>query len=131
MAGTIRVGTDYQEFVKELDLAENYQSRQNGDNARWHILLAIGLIVIRFVGSLCVLSVSDSGNGEKMENTVGMRIKERRLAMGFTQEELAMFCVQRNLPYQPTSLARMMIKVGVLREMAPVLGTTVAYLAVK
>ena len=51
MAGTIRVGTDYQEFVKELDLAENYQEPTKREYARWHILLAAGFIGIRFVDS--------------------------------------------------------------------------------
>ena len=66
------------------------RSLKNGDNARWHINVATGLIVIRFVDSFsCAYFLFDSGNGEKMEMTMGMRIRECRVKMGMTQEELA------------------------------------------
>lgn len=42
------------------------RSLQNGNNARWHIIVATGLIIIRFVDSFsCVYFRFDSGNGEK------------------------------------------------------------------
>ena len=61
-----------------------------------------------------------------MEKTVGMRIKERRLAMGMTQEELADILEIAKIDIV---LHQNDVKVGILKEMAPVLGTTVAYLA--
>lgn len=53
-------------------------------------IIAIGFIGIRFVDSfLCVVSVLTPEMERRMEKTIGMRIKECRLAMGMTQEELA------------------------------------------
>ena len=64
-----------------------------------------------------------------MEKTVGMRIKERRLAMGMTQEELADILCTKKSTISAYELGKNDVKVGILKEMAPVLGTTVAYLA--
>lgn len=64
-----------------------------------------------------------------MEKTVGMRIKERRLAMGFTQEELADILCTKKSTISAYELGKNDVKVGILKEMAPVIGTTVAYLA--
>ena len=92
-------------------------------------LLATGLIVIRFVGSFCVLSVSDSGNGEKKMNmTIGQRIKECRKKMGMTQEELA------ELSYIPKSTLSAYerdlvdIKMGTIKELAKIFHITAGYL---
>ena len=64
-----------------------------------------------------------------MEKTIGMRIKERRLAMGMTQEELADLMCTKKSTISAYELGKNDIKVGVLEEMAPLLGTTVSYLA--
>lgn len=64
-----------------------------------------------------------------MEKTVGMRIKERRLAMGLTQEELADLLCTKKSTISAYELGKNDVKLGILKEMAPVLGTTVAYLA--
>ena len=64
-----------------------------------------------------------------MENTVGMRIRECRVKMGITQEELAdMMCTKKST-ISSYELGKNDVKVGILEEMAPLLGTTVSYLA--
>ena len=64
-----------------------------------------------------------------MKKTVGMRIRECRLAKNITQEELAeMMCIKK-ATISAYELGKNDIKVGVLEEMAPLLGTTVSYLA--
>ena len=64
-----------------------------------------------------------------MENTVGMRIRECRVKMGITQEELAdMMCTKKST-ISSYELGKNDVKVGILEEMAPLIGTTVAYLA--
>lgn len=53
-------------------------------------ILAAGFIGIRFVDSFFVLiSVLTPEMEKRMEKTIGMRIKECRVKMGMTQEELA------------------------------------------
>ena len=64
-----------------------------------------------------------------MENTVGMRIRECRVKMGITQEELAdMMCTKKST-ISAYELGKIDVKVGVLEELAPLLDTTVSYLA--
>ena len=64
-----------------------------------------------------------------MENMVGMRIRECRVKMGITQEELAdMMCTKKST-ISAYELGKNDVKVGILKEMAPLIGTTVAYLA--
>ena len=116
-------------LVEPSDLASIIRRLQNGDNARWHILLATGFIVMRFVGPFCVLSVSDSGNGEKkMNETIGQRIKECRKKMGMTQEKLA------ELSYIPKSTLSAYerdlvdIKMGTIKELEKIFHTTAGYL---
>ena len=51
------------------------------------------------------------------------------LAMGMTQEELADILCTKKSTISAYELGKNDVKVGILKEMAPVLGTTVAYLA--
>ena len=64
-----------------------------------------------------------------MKKTVGMRIRECRLAKNITQEELAEMMCTKKCTISAYELGKIDVKVGVLEEMAPLLGTTVAYLA--
>lgn len=63
-----------------------------------------------------------------MEKTMGMRIKECRLALGMTQEELADVLQMKKITLFAYENDRIDIKVSILKEMAVGLGTTVAYL---
>lgn len=63
-----------------------------------------------------------------MEKTVGMRIKERRLAMGMTQEEMAeKLCCNKSLISQYEN-DKVDIKGSVIMELAELLETTAGYL---
>ena len=115
-------------LVEPSDLARIIRRLQNGDNARWHILLATGFIVMRFVDLLRSLRF-DSGTGEKkMNETLGQRIKECRKKMGMTQEKLA------ELSYIPKSTLSAYerdlvdIKMGTIKELAKIFHTTAGYL---
>ena len=63
-----------------------------------------------------------------MEKTIGMRIKECRLALGMTQEELAEVLQMKKITLSAYENDRIDIKVSILKEIAMGLGTTVAYL---
>lgn len=63
-----------------------------------------------------------------MEKTIGMRIRECRLALGMTQEELADVLQMKKVTLSAYENDRIDIKVSILKEMAVGLGTTVAYL---
>ena len=63
-----------------------------------------------------------------MEKTMGMRIKECRLALGMTQEELADVLQMKKITLSAYENDRIDIKVSILKEIAMGLGTTVAYL---
>ena len=63
-----------------------------------------------------------------MEKTIGMRIKECRLALGMTQEELADVLQMKKITLSAYENDRIDIKVSILKEIAMGLGTTVAYL---
>ena len=63
-----------------------------------------------------------------MEKTVGMRIRECRVKMGITQEELAAMMCTKKSTISSYELGKNDVKVGILEEMAPLLGTTVSYL---
>lgn len=63
-----------------------------------------------------------------MEKTIGMRIRECRLALGMTQEELAEILHMKKVTLSAYENDRIDIKVSILKEMAVGLGTTVAYL---
>ena len=77
----------------------------------------------------CSVSVLTPEMVKKMKKTVGMRIRECRLAKNITQEELAeMMCIKK-ATISAYELGKNDVKLGILKEMAPILGTTVAYLA--
>lgn len=64
----------------------------------------------------------------KMEKTMGMRIRECRVKMGMTQEELAeLFCCKKSLISQYEN-DKVDIKGSVIVELAEYLGTTAGYL---
>lgn len=77
----------------------------------------------------CAVSVLTPEMEKKMKKTVGMRIRECRLAKNITQEELAEMMCTKKCTISSYELGKIDVKVGVLEEMAPLLGTTVAYLA--
>ena len=63
-----------------------------------------------------------------MEKTIGMRIRECRVKMGITQEELAeQICCKKSLISQYEN-DRVDIKGSVIVELAEYLGTTTGYL---
>lgn len=63
-----------------------------------------------------------------MEKTIGMRIRECRLALGMTQEEMADVLQMKKVTLSAYENDRIDIKVSILKEIAMGLGTTVAYL---
>ena len=63
-----------------------------------------------------------------MEKTMGMRIRECRLALGMTQEEMADVLQMKKVTLSAYENDRIDIKVSILKEMAVGLGTTVSYL---
>lgn len=63
-----------------------------------------------------------------MEKTIGKRIRECRLALGMTQEEMADVLQMKKVTLSAYENDRIDIKVSILKEMAVGLGTTVAYL---
>lgn len=63
-----------------------------------------------------------------MEKTIGMRIRECRLALGMTQEEMADVLQMKKVTLSAYENDRIDIKVSILKEIAVGLGTTVAYL---
>ena len=101
----------------------------NGDNARWHIL-AVGFIGIRFVDSFFVLiSVLTPEMEKRMEKTIGMRIKECRVKMGMTQDELAEALLTKKSIISAYENDKIDIKISILKQIAKELDTTVFYLA--
>ena len=64
-----------------------------------------------------------------MEKTLGQRIKECRINMGMTQEELAEAMLTKKSTISANENDKIDIKVSILKEIAALLGTTVAYLA--
>lgn len=64
-----------------------------------------------------------------MEKTVGMRIRECRAKMGMTQDELAAMMCTKKSTISAYELDKIDVKVGILQELAPMIGTTVSYLA--
>lgn len=63
-----------------------------------------------------------------MEKTIGTRIKECRLALDMTQEEMADVLQMKKVTLSTYENDRIDIKVSILKEIAAGLGTTVAYL---
>ncbi len=63
-----------------------------------------------------------------MEKTIGMRIRECRLKMGMTQEELAEQLYIKKATVSAYENDKFDMKVSVLKDIAKVLKTTVVYL---
>ena len=63
-----------------------------------------------------------------MEKTIGKRIRECRVKMGMTQEELAELLYIKKATVSAYENNRFDMKVSVLKDIARVLKTTVAYL---
>ena len=63
-----------------------------------------------------------------MEKTMGMRIRECRLALGMTQEELAEAIYTKKCTISAYETGKIDIKVSILRDIAKVLNTTAGYL---
>ena len=61
-----------------------------------------------------------------MEKTIGMRIRECRLALGMTQEELAEILLTKKSTVSAYENDRIDIKVSVLKDLAKVLCTNVS-----
>ena len=64
-----------------------------------------------------------------MEKTIGMRIRECRMKMGMTQEELAEALLIKKSTVSAYENDKIDIKISILKQIAALLGTTVAYLA--
>ncbi len=102
------------------------------------VCITIGLFVIVLIGSfflsqnLCLFPFRVPETERKMKkidnSTMGGRIKEHRLKMGMTQEELAekMFTTKMTISHYENDLSD--IKGSVIVELADLLGTTTGYL---
>ena len=60
---------------------------------------------------------------------IGLKIAYYRKLQGMTQEELADLMCTKKSTISAYELGKNDVKLGILKEMAPILGTTVAYLA--
>lgn len=90
----------------------------------------IKVIVMRFAGFfLCIVSVFAQEMERRMEQTIGMRIKECRVKMGMTQEELAEALVTKKSTVSAYENDKIDIKISILKQIAGILGTTVGYLS--
>ena len=63
-----------------------------------------------------------------MEMTMGMRIRECRVKMGMTQEELAEALYTKKCTISAYETRKIDIKVSILKDIAKVLNTTAGYL---
>ena len=91
--------------------------------------MVTGLIGIRFVDSFFAsVSVLAPEMERKMEKTIGMRIRECRVKMGMTQEELAEALLTKKSTVSAYENDKIDIKVSVLKDLAKVLCTNVSYL---
>lgn len=63
-----------------------------------------------------------------MEKTIGMRIRECRVKMGMTQEELAEALLIKKSTISSYENDKIDIKISVLKDLAKVLHTNVSYL---
>ena len=64
-----------------------------------------------------------------MEKTIGMRIRECRVKMGKTQDEQAEALITKKSTISAYENDKIDIKISILKQIAALLGTTVAYLA--
>ena len=91
--------------------------------------MVTGLIGIRFVDSFCAsVSVFAPEMERKMEKTIGMRIRECRVKMGMTQDELAEALLTKKSTISAYENDKIDIKVSILKEIARQLDTSVFYL---
>lgn len=63
-----------------------------------------------------------------MNKIIGQRIKECRMKMGMTQEELAEVLYTKKCTISAYDTGKIDIKVSILRDIAKVLNTTAGYL---
>ena len=92
--------------------------------------MVTGLIGIRFVDFFFAsVSVFAPEMERKMEKTIGMRIRECRVKMGMTQDELAEALITKKSTISAYENDKIDIKISILKQIAALLGTTVAYLA--
>lgn len=63
-----------------------------------------------------------------MEKTIGMRIRECRVKLGMTQEEMAEALLTKKSTISAYENNKIDIKVSILRDIARVLNTTAGYL---
>ena len=63
-----------------------------------------------------------------MEKTIGMRIRECRVKMGMTQEELAEALITKKSTISAYENDKIDIKVSILRDIGKALNTTAGYL---
>ena len=63
-----------------------------------------------------------------MEKTIGMRIKECRVKIGMTQEELAEELLTKKSTISAYENDKIDIKISILKQIAKVLNTSVFYL---
>ena len=92
--------------------------------------MVTGLIGIRFVDSFFAsVSVFAPEMERKMEKTIGMRIRECRVKMGMTQDELAEALITKKSTISAYENDKIDIKISILKQIAALLGTTIAYLA--
>lgn len=61
-----------------------------------------------------------------MEKTIGMRIKECRVKMGMTQEELAEALITKKSTVSAYENDKIDIKISILKQIAKVLDTSVS-----
>lgn len=66
---------------------------------------------------------------KRMEKTIGMRIKECRVKMGMTQDELAERLLTKKSTVSAYENDKIDIKISILKQIAKELDTTVFYLA--
>ena len=65
---------------------------------------------------------------KKLEMIMGMRIRECRVKMGMTQEELAETIYTKKCTISAYETGKIDIKVSILRDIAKILNTTAGYL---
>ena len=91
--------------------------------------MVTGLIGIRFVDSfIASVSVLAPEMERKMEKTIGMRIRECRVKMGMTQEEMAEALLTKKSTISAYENDKIDIKISILKHIAKILDTSVFYL---
>lgn len=91
--------------------------------------MVTGLIGIRFVDSFFSVFFRFAPEMErKMEKTIGMRIRECRVKLGITQDELAVALLTKKSTISACENDKIDIKVSILKQIAKILDTSVFYL---